>query len=279
MRQPGVVAFVLLLSGGTLAAQDPARVIVERAAAYVADYREKLAMVVAEERYQQEVRYPAPPMSRSRDITTRAVLVSDFLLVRNGDDRWVPFRDVFEHNGDTVRDRQERLSALFLDDRTTAFDRARRITDESARYNIGNLSRNINVPTLALEFLTDAHRGRFSFESDGAAGTEVRVIRYQERQGPFYIATTGNRGLPASGRFWIHVPTGRVERTELKTSDRDLDAVITVTYRDDEAAGLWVPGRMDEAYVQKADRSEIRGTAVYSRYRRFQITTSDKLAR
>lgn len=279
MRHPGVVAFVLMLAGGTLAAQEPARAVIERAVSYVADYRERLAMVVAEERYQQEVRYPAPPMSRSRDVIMRAVLVSDFLLVRNGEDRWVPFRDVFEHNGVAVRDRQERLSALFVDERSTAFEQARRITDESARYNVGNITRNINVPTLALEFITDAHRGRFNFESDGTAGPDVRIIRYQEVRGPMYITTSGNRGLPASGRYWIHAPTGRVERTELKTSDRDLEAVITVTYRDDAPAGLWVPGRMDEVYTQKADRSEIRGTAVYSRYRRFQITTSDELAR
>jgi len=42
---------------------------------------------------------------------------------------------------------------------------------------------------------------------------------------------------------------------------------------------VWVPERMDEVYSQKADRSEIRGTAEYSNYRRFKITTSDELAR
>jgi hypothetical protein len=94
-----------------------------------------------------------------------------------------------------------------------------------------------------------------------------------------YIRTTGGRGLPVSGRYWIQESTGRVERTELKAFDTGLDATITVSYRSDDTVGLWVPDRMVEQYLQKSDRSEIRGQAVYSRYRRFQITTSDELAK
>ncbi len=278
MRLLVLVTLVVGLATATLAGQEPALVVVQRAAAYVADYQQQLAMVVAQERYDQEVRYPAPPMSRTRDITSRTVLTSDFLLVRGPDARWVPFRDVFERDGIPVRDREERLSALFLSNPGTAFEQAMRIAEESARYNIGNISRTINVPTLALEFLSDGHRGRFAFVADGGAGG-VRIIRYQEQRGPTYIRTTNNRNLPTAGRFWIHEETGRVERSELRTTDPLVDAVITVTYRPDSVTGLWVPDRMEEQYNHKADRSEIRGTAVYSRYRRFQITTSDELAK
>lgn len=278
MRLFALTALGLGLATITVAGQDPALVVVQRAAAYVAEYQQQLAMVVAQERYEQEVRYPAPPMSRSRDITSRAVLTSDFLLVRGPEGRWMPFRDVFERDGVPVRDREERLSALFLDNPGTAFTQAMRIAEESARYNIGNISRTINVPTLALEFLSDGHRGRFSFVADGAAGG-IRIIRYQEQRGPTYIRTTNNRNLPTSGRFWIHEETGRVERSELRTTDPVVDVVITVTYRPDGITGLWVPDRMEEHYNHKTDRSEIRGTAIYSRYRRFQITTSDELAK
>jgi hypothetical protein len=206
-------------------------------------------------------------------------LLSDFLLVRSPDGGWVPFRDVFERDGDAVRDREERLSALFLENAGTAFELAGRIAEESSRYNVGNISRNINVPTLALEFLTPPHRDRFEFEFESGLSDGLRVVRYQERRGPTYIKTTNNRDLPASGRYWIQEATGRIERSELRASDSGLDAHITVSYREDQLAGLWVPDRMEEQYAQKSDRSEIRGTAVYSRYRRFQVTTSDELAR
>jgi hypothetical protein len=62
----------------------------------------------------------------------------------------LPFRDVFERDGKQVRDRQERLAALFLKGSSrSAFEQARAIMDEGARYNIGNVARNINMPTLA----------------------------------------------------------------------------------------------------------------------------------
>lgn len=272
-------ALVVALAGVTVRGQESLRDVVERAAAYVADYKQKLAMVVAQERYQQEVRYPAPPMSRSRDITATTVLLSDFLLVRDAAGAWVPFRDVFERDGVAVRDREDRLSALFIQNAGTALDQAARIAEESARYNVGNINRNVNVPTLALEFLTDAHRDRFDFEFEkGLSSGGVRVVRYQERSGPTYIKTTNNRDLPVSGRYWIHEATGRVERSEVRAADAALDAHITVTYRADEA-GFWVPDRMEEVYAQKNDRSEIRGTAVDPRYRRFQVTTSDELVK
>lgn len=260
-------------------AQDPVLIVVQRAAAYVADYQQKLSMVVAQERYEQEVRYPAPPGSRTRDLVQRTVLLSDFLLVRGPEGAWLPFRDVFERDGMPVRDREERLSSLFLNGSATALNQARRIADESSRYNIGNINRNVNVPTLPLEFLSDGQRARFSFEYEGGAANGVRVVRFEEERGPTYIRTTNGRDLPTSGRYWIEEETGRVERTELRASDAGLEAKITVTYRPDELADLWVPARMDEQYAQKNDRSEIRGTAVYSRYRRFHITTSDDLAK
>ncbi len=277
-------AFALVIVAGVCAAappthaQDGVRAVVDRASAYVTDYRAKLAMVVAQERYDQEVRYLAPPGSRMQDVVDRVTLQSDFLLVRNTDGTLMPFRDVFERNGSAVRDREERLTALLLDNSASSLERADRIAAESARYNLGNINRTVNVPTLALEFLTAAHRDRldFSFEG-GPSANGVRVVRYQEVRGPTAIRTTNNGNLPVSGRYWIHAETGRVERTELKAVDAAMDVTINVTYRADQGAGLWVPDRMDEQYAQRNDRSEIRGTAVYSRYRRFSVTTTDQV--
>jgi hypothetical protein len=234
-------------------------------------------MVVSEERYEQEARYPSGPGSRAADLVERTVLRSDFLLVRDDTAGWVPFRDVFERDGVPVRDREERLSRLFLGDTGSALEQARRIVDESARYNVGNVNRNINLPTLPLVFLTAAHRQRFRFEDDGRDGAQ-RIVQFHEIGRPTYVATTNGRDLPVSGRFWIDEASGRIERTELSAVDPSVNARITVTYRSDDAVGLWVPQRMEELYRQRSDRSEIRGVATYSRFRRFQIRTTEDVA-
>ena len=83
------------------------------------------------------------------------MLVSDFLLVQVPGEGWTPFRDVFERNGQKLRDREERLAKLFLNGASrSSFDQARQIMLEGARYNIGTIERTINLPTLPLVFLT-----------------------------------------------------------------------------------------------------------------------------
>src|SRR4029434_6129173 len=93
-------------------------------------------------------------------------------------------------------------------------DQARAIMDESARYNIGNIARNINVPTLPLPFLTSPFRGRFAFKAgkreDGDPGV---VIEYKETGRPTFITTTGNRDLPVNRRFCVNHQDGTVLRT------------------------------------------------------------------
>ena len=274
----GAAAVLCALVAADASAQAPLEVVVERASAYVVRYQRELAMVVAEERYEQEVRYPSGRVgSRSADTTQTTVLRSDFLLVRMPDGAWLPFRDVFERDRRPVRDREERLSRLFLSDPGTAGAQARRITDESARYNIGNVDRTVNVPTLALTLLTDPLRDGFVFAESGRAG-RVRILSYREDRRPTLIRTTGGRNLPISGRFWIDEASGRIERTELLAEDGDIEAKISVFYRDEADAGMWVPVRMEEKYVLKREASEVRGEAGYSRFRRFAVNTREEVA-
>ena len=276
MTRAGLAAALLALAAPLIVAQDDLTAIVARAAQYVDTYQRDFALVVSEEKYEQEARYPAPPLSRGRDLTSRTVLRSDFLLVRSGEGGWLPFRDVFERDGVPVRDRDERLAQLFLSDAGSAVEQARKIVDESARYNVGNVDRNINLPTLALIFLTDTYRGRFQFSDRGRDGG-ARVVQFREEGRPTYITTTGGRDLPVSGRYWIDEASGRVERTELLASDSAINARIEVTYRPEASAGLWVPARMEELYEQRGDRSEIRGVATYTRFRKFQVSTTEDL--
>ena len=159
------------------------------------------------------------------------VLVSDFLLVQVPGEGWLPFRDVFERDGKQVRDREERLAKLFLGGSRNAIDQARAIMNEGARYNIGNVERNINTPTLPLPFLT-LLKARFAFKlvkrEDDDPG---EVIEFKETGRPTFITTTGNRDLPVTGRFWVDARDGPVLRTELHAVDTSVEAHIVVTLR------------------------------------------------
>ena len=192
------------------------------------------------------------------------------------DGGWLPFRDVFERDGRALRDRDERLTRLFIEPSANSMEQARRIVDEGARYNVGTLNRNINLPTLALIFLTEPFRKRFDFEDRGT-DDGARVVQFREVARPTYTITTGGRDLPMAGRYWIEPGSGRVVRTQLTASDTNLDARIDVSYRLDETAALWVPVRMEEQYRQRTDRSEITGVATYSRFRRFSVSTTENV--
>lgn len=258
--------------------------LLARAGAYIESFQRSFGTVVAEERYEQTLR--RVPGSNTTSVQrggggpTQTVLVSDFLLVQVPGEGWLPFRDVFERDGRQVRDRQERLSSLFLKGASrSAFDQARAIMDEGARYNIGNVARNINVPTLPLPFLTALHRGRFSFKAGKREDSDPgAVIEFRETGKPTFISTTGGRDLPVSGRFWVDERDGTVLRTELHAIDTGVEAHIDVTYEPDAGTGLRVPVKMEERFRTARDPMEVRGVATYSRFRRFQVNTSEELA-
>jgi hypothetical protein len=69
--------------------------------------------------------------------------------------------------------------------------------------------------------------------------------------------------------------TGTIHKTQLDAVDTAVEAHITVTYRRDEGLAIWVPARMDERYRGTGDSAQVTGTATYSRFRRFQVTTSE----
>lgn len=281
-RDTATVLLLIVLAATPAPAQTDLQTVVARVSAFVQDFQKNFGLMVAEERYEQNVRALTnnillrgrTPLSTA---PTRAVLRSDFLLVRSPDGRWLPFRDVFEHNGTPVRDREDRLAKLFLERARDALDQAKMIMDESARYNVGsNISRTINLPTMALDFLIQPHLPRFVFTDAGRDETG-RIIAYREQGSPTYVVTTNNRDLPVTGRYWVDEVTGRVEKTEMKAVDVAVQAQITVTYRTDPASGAWVPERMEEQYLRRGDPNEVRGLATYSNFRRFKVETSEEV--
>lgn len=268
--------------------------VLSRAAAYIEDFQQRLSGVVAEEIYLQQV-IPGE----------RRELKADLLLVRPpGLDRWLQFRDIFEVNGRPVRDRQERLSALFLQPAATAMEQARRVVGESSRENAGELRRTINVPIVALNFLDAANQKRFRFTrtaNDGTRGdhiardlpesphfrvqTEVWVIRFEERQRPTFIRDPlNNRDVVSRGRFWIEPSTGRVLISEIIAEHPDVRAQITVSYQSEPLLGMLMPIEMRETYTNKILRTtparrwiRIEATATYGRFRQFQVHVDQRI--
>src|SRR6266550_2758728 len=170
--------------------------VMARATRYVDDFIRQFAGVVAEERYIQEV---APPKQRRE-------LKSEFLLVNppNSTD-WYQFRDVIEVDGRPVRDRQDRLTQLFVTPTTDALKRAAQVTQESARYNITDFG-TLNKPLTVLSFLQSHYRARFRFSPgriDTKVGPTARLVQFRELRVPTLLLRNGFPNLLASGRLWI----------------------------------------------------------------------------
>ena len=210
---------------------------------------------------------------------------------------WVQFRDVFEVDGRPVRDRAERLTRLFLDPSEAAGNQIARIIQESARYNIGDIQRTINVPVLPLMMLERENQRRFRFkrlddpiETDArertrdlpespnfAVSTEVWVVSYEETRKPTLIQLAGGGDIASKGRFWIEPRTGQVLMGELVTENADLRAQINVSYQSEPLLGLFVPVEMRERYTSTRRATVIEGTATYDRFRRFEVKTDEEL--
>ena len=272
-------ACALAAASAVLHAQSEVGTLVDRAAAYVEQFQRRFGTMVTEERYEQSIQEAIAIGARSRPQMERVVLVSDFLLVQVPGEGWMPFRDVFERNGQKLRDREDRLARLFLNGSSrSSFEQARQIMLEGARYNIGTIERTINLPTLPMVYLTEAHRGRFQFELVKRDSDDGTLVQFREVRGPTYISTRNGRDMPSTGRFWLDEASGAIRRTELDVEDSTVEAHIKVAYRLDAGLGVWVPVRMEERYRDRGSTSEVRGVATYSRFRKFQVSTSEEIA-
>ena len=254
--------------------------VLARMSAYVNQYVEDFSAVVAEEAYRQNVTTLASVPRRSQGPNSRE-LRSDFLLVRlPGAEGWTPFRDVFEVNGKPVRDRDDRLRKLFLEMPPDALDKARRILDEGARYNIGSVYRNINQPVVPLMFLLPSHIGGLQFRRAGedlVEGIRAARIDFEETARPTLIKDdVSHRDVPSSGVLWVDPVTGRIVKTRIRTGDATFSMDTTVLYRRSETLNLWAPAEMEELYTTRGER--ISGLAKYKNFRRFRVDVEEKIA-
>lgn len=286
-----LAALVLLVTQAGNGAQELSLTdVLARATDYVTELSTQLSGAVAEERYEQRAAVTgtdsfggfvrAPP-------DFRRTLRSDYLLVQPKNSvRYVGFRDVFEVDGKPVRDREERLTQLFLNPSVSGDAQIHGILRDSARYNIGDVIRNFNVPTLSLLFLRTSYKSHFEFERVANASpslgldpptqtAEVWVIEYKETWPTTVIRGRDRANLPARGRFWIEPTTGRVLVSELVLENSAMHAIIAVRYESDLKMGHLVPAEMRERYDNRQSGSRVDGTATYTDFRRFQIQVEE----
>jgi hypothetical protein len=203
---------VVVLSCVPVAAQEPsANDLMAKVGAYAAAYGEKSSVVVAQETYTQQV-----TVEGAADVVRPIKLVAEFAIVKLQGGGWTGFRDVVEYNGQKVQDRRDRLVSL-LTSPSASISEATRIANESARFNVGPISRNFNTPTAALFFFLPENLERFTFTKKGNKtidGIKTIEIAYKETKLPTLITTRAGRNVPLEGALWV-TDDGTVIRTRM----------------------------------------------------------------
>lgn len=217
MRDLFGVAAVLVLAGmavsGAQKASEPSlEQVMERVGAYVAGYGEKASVVVSTEKYTQSVMWADSAPMRPLQ------LEAEFAIVRVTGGGWTGYRDVVSLDGKPVHDRRNRLMEL-LTDTNGDVSELTRIANESARFNIGPVSRNFNVPTATLFFFRPQNHARFAFERKGARKIDdvaTWEVTFNETQRPTMVMTRAGVDVPIEGSLWVNPLDGTVIRTRLK---------------------------------------------------------------
>lgn len=266
---------LLVFAGATTQAADPVlSEILTKVGQYVASYGEKTFGIVGLEKASQRVL-----LEGVESIPPRR-LISEFALVRTRSG-WIGLRDVVEINGRPVEGRKNRFERVLLE-MTVSEAELFRIANESARFSIGPINRNLNVPTTTLLFFQPENLARFTFSRKGAKkidGMDTIELEFKETQRPTLIMRRAGTPVPMEGSLWVVPADGTVVRTRLRLKNfadalampaqdaapltgtrapsvgggayaQDLEtyADVQVTYKKVSEMGLWLPSEMTEQY-------------------------------
>ena len=280
LRASLAILAVWLPAGSALAGPDTTTFaeVMRRVHEYVGVYEDhELSTIMARERYHQQW------LAANATIKGERTLLSDYLLLQLPDEDWVALRDVYDVDGEAVKDRATRLKDAFVGPREELGARAMKMAEDNAkRFNLGDpYFRTMNLPTFALRVLRPANRKRIVFNKvaeENIDGIRAWVVAFREAKGPTFSATTDGTDVPAHGRFWVEPDTGAVLRSEmiLGGSQRlPSRATITVTYGREPSLGFRIPTEMRERYdnPRRKRADVVVALATYSDFRRFDWRT------
>jgi hypothetical protein len=307
LSRRSTVAAVLAALGcvSVIAAADPddrLGATLQSAALHVARVEAALVAVIAEERYTQRTYGPAGrtdtalmPRAGSGlpaapgvlvegkpEVLSERKLVSDFIFVTPaGSTGVVGFRSIVLVDGKRVDDRLDRLRDLLSTPSGGRVDMAK-LFRESSRFNIGNLVRDFNLPTVALMFLRQENQGRFTFSlvrTRRERRQDLYEVDFQETATPTFIRFKRSPEDPGSdlfvhGTYWIRVSDAAVVHTKLQVPGTS-PGIIEVWYDFNEMLHTWLPSKMTEKYQPRDAQAAgwLEGAAEYSRYLRVSVET------
>jgi hypothetical protein len=248
-----VTALIAALSAAASDAQDPPSIkdVVRRVEQYVGSYGEKASIVVCTERYTQATARSADDRHEAR------TLISDFAIVKADTIHgWLGFRDVLDVDGRAVANRNDRLAHVLMASEGR-YDEAERLSNESARYNVGTITRNFNVPTTALFFFVPHHHDRFKFDRRSIEPGGAWTLAFKEKRTPSLIQTPEGRSVLSTGILEVTPENGIVQRTVLIVDSKEErgSGRIDVRYARIDALDMWLPISMDESFECRRARA------------------------
>lgn len=254
-------------------AQSP-RALPDLVRAYVERFEQEASALVAEEHYTQVI---TRTLRRSTTETQTRVLRSDFVLVKPADSGpWLGYRDVFEVDGKEVRERDARLLQILESTAPDSLQRAQRMADEGARFNIGP-ARTINIPTMPLQLLAARYKDRIRLRVGGRiSDSSGRILlTFEERTRPTIVRTHEGWNVKTSGEVIVR-PDGAILMATLvfqfELPERtDPRFTMRVYYQEVPGHSVLLPLAMSEELP--AQWGSGTGEARYSNYRRFQTAT------
>ena len=259
--------------------------LLARSSAYTTRYLTTMSGLLGEEHYRQEspavkvVEAPPADGMRPYEYTIpgqRRELRSEILILKLDTLLgWRVFRDVFEVDGRSIRDRKTRLGQLFLEPAATAAAQAQRIDQEGTRFNISDVGRTLNLPGLPMLFLQESIRPRFKFDLENVVvetGT-VWVLAFQETTRPTIFRHNVRSDNVSTGRIWM-TTAGVVLRTEHVLKPFRVNLTYDTEFAPSPEFGVALPTKMSERIG--GDR-KVQGDATYPVFRRFAVLTQEQL--
>ncbi len=263
-----MVGLAMLAFGTTTQGADSAptlQSVLARAGRVVVQYRTELTRLVATEHSVQ--RYA--PSGFSPPSRVQRLLVAEFGWVVTPDaPDPVGVRDVIEVDGHAVTSERARLQALLHSTGPASMVDADQLMAESARYNLGEGFRDVNVPTIAFFYLHPDNQQRFKWTLRSARTDDVWAIEFKERERPTFVRTERGSPIYSHGEVIVDPATGAIRETHLLLNPSKVACRLDTRFASVAALDLTLPITLDEEYI--SPNGTVNGHSTYDNYRRFE---------
>lgn len=266
----GMTGLLAIAGSGAADQSVSRRELLRRAGRTVLAYQTELPRLVATERYVQRT-----------GVGVERHLVSEFGWVSSPSlPDLIGVRDVTAVDGVVLGARDTGLAELLRTNGAITTADASRLLEESARYNLGDGFRNLNLPTVAFFFLHPDNQPRFKWSVTTSGDAALLTVGFDERERPTIIRTGSGGAVLSRGTATVERDTGIVRETELRLSFDDVKYQIVTHFAPVPTLGLTLPASFDEEFITPGDVMSgrhlraftvlLRGHATYDNYRRFQ---------